>query len=125
MGNLLALIVDACQGPLAKRLMYSEELQATVLEVKALPGLGTTIDCILVNGMLREGDTVIIAGTDGPIVTQIRSLLMPQPLKELRVKVIFQSYVLYIENNGILLPSLLITYFTLRCNIYRQVYFLF
>ncbi|KAL6443537.1 hypothetical protein ACFW04_001594 [Cataglyphis niger] len=86
MGNLLALIIDACQGPLAKRLMYSEELQATVLEVKALPGLGTTIDCILVNGMLKEGDTVIIAGTDGPIVTQIRSLLMPQPLKELRVK---------------------------------------
>ncbi|XP_025270569.1 eukaryotic translation initiation factor 5B isoform X2 [Camponotus floridanus] len=86
MGNLLALIVDACQGPLAKRLMYSEELQATVLEVKALPGLGTTIDCILVNGILKEGDTVIIAGTDGPIVTQIRSLLMPQPLKELRVK---------------------------------------
>lgn len=66
MGNLLALIVDACQGPLAKRLMYSEELQATVLEVKALPGLGTTIDCILVNGMLKEGDTVIIAGTMGP-----------------------------------------------------------
>lgn len=125
MGNLLALIVDACQGPLAKRLMYSEELQATVLEVKALPGLGTTIDCILVNGMLREGDTVIIAGTDGPIVTQIRSLLMPQPLKELRVKVIFQSYVLYIENNGILLRSLLIAYFTLRCNIYRHAYFLF
>lgn len=95
MGNLLALIVDACQGPLAKRLMYSEELQATVLEVKALPGLGTTIDCILVNGMLREGDTVIIAGTDGPIVTQIRSLLMPQPLKELRVKVIFQFCTLH------------------------------
>lgn len=87
MGNLLSLIIDACQGPLAKRLMYSEELQATVLEVKALPGLGTTIDCILVNGMLREGDTMIVAGTDGPIVTQIRSLLMPQPLKELRVKV--------------------------------------
>lgn len=87
MGNLLALLVDACQGPLAKRLMYSEELQATVLEVKALPGLGTTIDCILVNGTLREGDTMIVAGTDGPIVTQIRSLLMPQPLKELRVKV--------------------------------------
>lgn len=98
MGNLLALIVDACQGPLAKRLMYSEELQATVLEVKALPGLGTTIDCILVNGILREGDTVIIAGTDGPIVTQIRSLLMPQPLKELRVKVLFHFSILKICN---------------------------
>lgn len=92
MGNLLSLIVDACQGPLAKRLMYSEELQATVLEVKALPGLGTTIDCILVNGMLKEGETMIVAGTDGPIVTQIRSLLMPQPLKELRVKVNIRNF---------------------------------
>ncbi|XP_012264982.2 eukaryotic translation initiation factor 5B [Athalia rosae] len=92
MGNLLGLVVDACQGPLAKRLMFSEELQATVLEVKALPGLGTTIDCILVNGTLREGDTMIVAGTDGPIVTQIRSLLMPQPLKELRVKNAYIEY---------------------------------
>ncbi|XP_034948549.1 LOW QUALITY PROTEIN: eukaryotic translation initiation factor 5B [Chelonus insularis] len=92
MGNLLSLIVDACQGPLAKRLMYSEELQATVLEVKALPGLGTTIDCILVNGTLREGETMIVAGTDGPIVTTIRSLLMPQPLKELRVKNAYMEY---------------------------------
>lgn len=87
MGNLLALIVEMSQTKLAKRLMYSEELQATVLEVKAIPGLGTTIDVILVNGALREGDTMVLAGTDGPIVTQIRSLLMPQPMKELRVKV--------------------------------------
>lgn len=87
MGNLLYLIVESCQSMLAKRLMYSDELQATVLEVKAIPGLGTTIDAILINGKLREGETIIVAGTDGPIVTQIRSLLMPQPLKELRVKV--------------------------------------
>ncbi|XP_036336321.1 eukaryotic translation initiation factor 5B [Rhagoletis pomonella] len=92
MGNLLFLIVEFCQKMLAKRLMYSEELQATVLEVKAIPGLGTTIDAILINGKLREGQTMILAGTDGPIVTQIRSLLMPQPMKELRVKNAYIEY---------------------------------
>lgn len=34
MGNLLALIVEYCQVKLPKRLMYSDELQATVLEVR-------------------------------------------------------------------------------------------
>ncbi|KAH8300364.1 hypothetical protein KR018_000007 [Drosophila ironensis] len=92
MGNLLFMITDFCQNMLAKRLMYSEELQATVLEVKALPGLGTTIDAILINGKLREGQTMVVAGTDGPIVTQIRSLLMPQPMKELRVKNAYVEY---------------------------------
>lgn len=86
MGNLLMLIVQFSQNQLAKRLAYSEQLQATVLEVKAIQGLGTTIDTILVNGKLREGDTMILAGTDGPIVTQIRALLLPHPMKELRVK---------------------------------------
>ncbi|XP_018336217.1 eukaryotic translation initiation factor 5B isoform X2 [Agrilus planipennis] len=92
MGNLLSMIVDFCQNMLAKRLMYSDDLQATVLEVKAISGLGTTIDAILVNGMLREGETMVLAGTDGPIVTQIRSLLMPQPLRELRVKNAYVEY---------------------------------
>lgn len=101
MGNLLYLIVEICQSWLAKRLMYSEELLATVLEVKAIPGLGTTIDAILINGKLREGDTMVIAGTDGPIVTQIRSLLMPQPMKELRVKNAYIEYKEIIAAQGV------------------------
>lgn len=92
MGNLLDLIVENCQTHLYKRLVFNTELQATVLEVKAITGLGTTIDTILVNGYLKEGDTIVVAGTDGPVVTQIRSLLMPQPLKELRVKNAYIEY---------------------------------
>jgi len=92
MGNLMALVVMMTQNMLTKRLMYSDELQATVLEVKQIPGLGTTIDVILVNGTLRESSTIVVAGTDGPIVTQIRSLLMPQPLKELRVKNAYEEF---------------------------------
>ncbi|XP_042902233.1 eukaryotic translation initiation factor 5B [Parasteatoda tepidariorum] len=86
MGNILSLLTQLTQSMMYKQLIYSDELKATVLEVKVTPGLGTTIDVILVNGQLREGDTIVLAGQDGPFVTQIRSLLMPHPLKELRVK---------------------------------------
>jgi len=86
MGDLMALICKLTQTRLAKKLAYSEELESTVMEVKALPGLGTTIDVILVNGRLKEGDTLVTGGIEGAIVSTIRSVLTPQPLRELRVK---------------------------------------
>lgn len=92
MGNLISLLVDLTQNMLSKRLAHSEELRAQVMEVKALPGMGTTIDVILINGRLREGDTVIVPGVEGPIVTQIRGLLLPPPMKELRVKNQYEKY---------------------------------
>lgn len=92
MGNLMALVVELVQSMMAKRLMFSEELQATILEVKAISGLGHTMDVILVNGRLHEGDTIVFAGFDGPVSSQIRSLLMPQPLKELRIKTQFLEH---------------------------------
>jgi len=87
MGNLMALLVQYSQSRLAKKLAFSEEVQANVLEVKAIPGLGTTIDVVLVNGTLKEGNTMIVAGTDGPIVTPIKALLTPNKMQDLRVKV--------------------------------------
>lgn len=91
-GNLMAYIVQESQTRLAEKLAYCEELECTVMEVKALPGLGTTIDVILVNGTLRVGDIIILTGTDGAVITQIRELLMPQPLKELRVKNAYEHF---------------------------------
>uniref|UniRef100_A0A1I8EHJ7 Eukaryotic translation initiation factor 5B n=1 Tax=Wuchereria bancrofti TaxID=6293 RepID=A0A1I8EHJ7_WUCBA len=91
-GNIMAHIVRDSQNRLAEKLAYCEELDCTVMEVKSLPGLGTTIDVILVNGSLKVGDVIVLTGIDGAIITQIRELLMPQPLKELRVKNAYEHY---------------------------------
>ncbi|XP_028324526.1 eukaryotic translation initiation factor 5B [Gouania willdenowi] len=91
-GNLIALLVELTQTILARNLAHCDELRAQVMEVKALPGMGTTIDVILINGRLREGETIIVAGVEGPIVTQIRGLLLPPPLKELRVKSQYEKH---------------------------------
>ncbi len=84
--DLLMLLVQLTQRMMPERLTFSSTVQCTVLEVKVLEGLGTTLDVILVNGVLHEGDTIVLCGLNGPIVTSIRAILTPQPLRELRVK---------------------------------------
>lgn len=84
--DLLMLIVQLTQQLMSSRLMYQDFVQATVLDVKTIDGLGTTVDVVLVNGELREGDTIVVCGMEGPIVTQIRALLTPPPLREMRIK---------------------------------------
>lgn len=58
--------------------MFCEEVQCTVLEVKKLEGLGSTVDVVLVNGRLKEGDRIVCCGLTGAIATNIRALLTPQ-----------------------------------------------
>uniref|UniRef100_A0A914CAC0 Eukaryotic translation initiation factor 5B n=1 Tax=Acrobeloides nanus TaxID=290746 RepID=A0A914CAC0_9BILA len=91
-GNLMAYIVEFTQARLAKKLTFCDELDCTVMEVRSLPGLGTTIDVILVNGTLRVNDIIVLTGTEGAISTQIRDLLMPQALREIRVKNEYEHY---------------------------------
>lgn len=84
--DLLWLLLELTQKRMSKQLMYLSKVEATVLEVKVVEGLGYTIDVILSNGYLREGDRVVLCGMNGPIATNIRALLTPQPLRELRLK---------------------------------------
>lgn len=110
--DLLHLLISLTQSRMTASLMYLSELECTVLEVKVIEGLGTTIDVILSNGVLNEGDRIVVCGLNGPIVTtvslwsskgnfavlptncatcllllkQVRALLTPQPLRELRIK---------------------------------------
>eukprot|EP00669_Euglena_mutabilis_P009791 TRINITY_DN4618_c0_g1_i1.p2 TRINITY_DN4618_c0_g1~~TRINITY_DN4618_c0_g1_i1.p2 ORF type:complete len:765 (+),score=420.61 TRINITY_DN4618_c0_g1_i1:25-2295(+) len=84
--DLLLLITQLTQKHLQDRITLKDQLDCVILEVKVIEGLGYTIDVILVNGVLREGDTIILGGLNGPIITHIRALLTPQPLREMRVK---------------------------------------
>ncbi|CRG93650.1 translation initiation factor IF-2, putative [Plasmodium gallinaceum] len=84
--DLIMILVKLTQSFMLKNIQYHDKLECTVLEVKNIEGLGTTIDVILTNGILRESDTIVLCGINGPIVTVIRALLTPQPLKELRIK---------------------------------------
>lgn len=56
------------------------------MEVKKVEGLGTTIDLIMINGILKVDDKIVLSGISGPIITQVWALLTPHPLKELWVK---------------------------------------
>ena len=51
-----------------------------------IEGYGTTIDCMLVDGCIKKDDTIVILGFEGPIVTKVKALLTPHPMKEMRVK---------------------------------------
>ena len=84
--DLLKMIITLTQERLQEQLMYMNVMQCTVLEVKVVEGLGHTVDVILVNGTLREGDTIVVSTMDGPVVTNIRALLTPPPNREMRIK---------------------------------------
>ena len=59
------------------KIVYDEKFEANVIEVKNIEGIGTTIDVILVNGIIHKNDKIVLCGMTGPIVTTIKNLLIP------------------------------------------------
>ncbi|CAN7034850.1 eukaryotic translation initiation factor 5B isoform X2 [Brassica rapa] len=90
--DLLLYLVMWSQKTMVEKLTFVDKVQCTVLEVKVIPGHGTTIDVVLVNGVLHEGDQIVACGSQGPIITTVRSLLTRHPMKELRVKGTYQHH---------------------------------
>ena len=89
------MIYHLClMGQTTERAALEEKdvFECTVLEVKVIEGHGTTIDVVLVNGVLKVGDTIVISGLNGPIRTNIRALLTPYPMREMRVKGEYQHH---------------------------------
>jgi translation initiation factor 5B len=63
----------------------------TILEVKDERGFGTTVDIVLYDGTIREDDTIVVGGENQPIVTDVRALLQPRPLAEIRTESRFEQ----------------------------------
>jgi translation initiation factor 5B len=88
--ELLMMLAGLSQTFLKNRLELSKKCRGTVLEIKDVKGLGTTIDAIIYDGTVKRGDHLIIGGKE-PLVTKIKALLRPPVLKELRVEKKFDS----------------------------------
>ncbi len=83
--ELLMVLIGLAQRFLERKLRTEErEAEGTVLEVKEERGLGVTVDAIIYNGIIREGDKIVVGGKNGPFVTTVRALLKPKPLDEIR-----------------------------------------
>jgi len=83
--ELLAVLAGLTQQYLKNRLRYAEgPAKGVILEIKEHPGLGTTIDTVIYDGVIRVGDTIVVGGKNGPIKTTVRALLMPKPLQDIR-----------------------------------------
>ncbi|ELY79932.1 translation initiation factor IF-2 [Natrinema gari] len=63
----------------------------TVLEVKEEKGFGTTVDTVLYDGTIRSDDRIVVGGQNEPIVTDVRALLQPRPLAEIRTESRFEK----------------------------------
>jgi len=86
--DLLLVMIGLAQRYLGEELTLLVEGPGagTVLEVKEERGLGTTLDVILYDGTLAIGDEIAVATQGDIVVTKVRSLLKPRPMKEILVE---------------------------------------
>ncbi|MFA5267362.1 MAG: translation initiation factor IF-2 [Methanoregula sp.] len=86
--DLLLIMIGLAQRYMGDALKMSVEGPGagTVLEVKEERGLGTTLDVILYDGTLAIGDEIAVATQGDVVVTKVRSLLKPRPMKEILVE---------------------------------------
>ncbi len=83
--ELLSVLVGLTQQYLRPSLRVTKgPAKGTVLEVKEEPGLGITANVIIYDGVLQKGDTIVVGAKEKPVVTNVRAVLLPKPLDEIR-----------------------------------------
>ncbi|MFB6291955.1 MAG: translation initiation factor IF-2 [Candidatus Nanohaloarchaea archaeon] len=84
--ELLMVVAGVSQRYLSDKLEVEEGIgRGTVLEVSEEEGFGTTVDVIHYDGIIKKTDKLVYGTSDGVRTTDIRALMEPKPLKEIRV----------------------------------------
>ncbi|MFB6180794.1 MAG: translation initiation factor IF-2 [Candidatus Nanohalobium sp.] len=90
--ELVMVVTGLSQNYLADELEVNKGTgKGTVLEVSQEKGLGTTIDVIHYDGTISKEDLLVYGTAEGVKETEIRAVLEPQPLQEIRVDKEYQE----------------------------------
>lgn len=86
--ELLMVLTGLAQKFMEQNLNINMEGSAkgAVLEIKEEKGFGKTIDVIIYDGTIKQNDTIVIGTLDVPVVTKVKALLEPLPLKDMKDK---------------------------------------
>lgn len=87
--DLIFTCARYAQETILEDLVKTDELNAIIMESKRENRTGATIDVILINGTLSVGDSIGFSTLAGPVITTVRSLMMPVECTEMRMS---QSY---------------------------------
>jgi len=88
--ELIVVLIGLSQQFLREQLIAQDKSEGMVLEVKEATGFGTVIDCIIYNGSAGKNDFLVIGGKS-PMIAKIRSLLVPDPMRDIRMEKKFHS----------------------------------
>jgi translation initiation factor 5B len=83
--ELMAVLVGLAQQYMKKRLERRYDyVRGIILEINEELGLGPSANMILLDGTIKQGDTIMVAKRDEIVVTKVKALLLPKPLDEMR-----------------------------------------
>ncbi|MFX1506945.1 MAG: translation initiation factor IF-2 [Promethearchaeota archaeon] len=83
--EMFLVLASLTEQYLKKQLeLHLDKGKGVVLEVKKEVGMGTTLDVILFDGTIKQNSRIVLAGTNGPIITNVRAVLLPKELDEIR-----------------------------------------
>ncbi|MBP1929281.1 translation initiation factor 5B [Methanolinea mesophila] len=101
--ELLMVMIGLAQRYMEEALEFSVDGPGTgtILEVKEEKGLGLTLDLILYDGTIAVGDDIAVATQGGVVITKVRALLKPRPMKEILVEDRFERVKSVVAASGI------------------------